>query len=339
MTRIMLIVFSALAALAGGASAQVTTVELIPTVRVSGDDPITLDAVARIDGPQDGLMAPLGVESVLGAADEHGWRLIEARALRTLIDDEDRIHAGSVVVRGVGVRLKRVDAAEPAETDGEDAGAAPDRTSVRDHVEHWLHDRFGATRETLRYTARDHDDAFLRLPTEGRLVEIREISRRGRVALRVAVYEHAQVVGEQALTLDVRLKRDIVTATRRIHRRDILNETVVRPETRWVPADIEPVEPGAAPGMSAARTIDPGQIVTRDLVEAPLVIERGDLVSAKSMAGGVVVSMRGRALGDARRGEIVELESESGSARFRVRAIGVGRGVVITDQTSMGGAR
>jgi len=337
MNRTVLIFSALIALLTGGAIAQVTTVDLHSTVRLGPEDPITLDALARIEGPQSDLLASLGVGGAIVDGDAHGWRSLESRALRELIDADDRVHAGSVVVSGLRARLKRIGHAPDPGGAGETERVEPGVTTVRDHVERWLHDRFGATRETLRYSASDHDNAFMRLPTEGRLVEVREVSRRGRVALRVVVYENMRIVGEQGLALDVRIQRRVATATRRIHRRGILNETLIEHSTRWVPGDLDPVDPESAPGMSAARTIDPGQIITRDLVEAPLVIERGDLVSAKSIAGGVVVSMRGRALGEARRGETVELESASGNARFMVRATGVGRGVVIEDRSAAGG--
>ena len=208
----------ALALLAPGALAQATRVELRSTVRLDEGAALTLGAVAAIDGPQAEPLAGIGLGGAASSAGEHGWRAIGADAIRELIDADGTIHAGSVVVEGSGVRLRRV-AGGGGGRETPDAAPEPTRT-VRDHVERWLRDRYDATGNTMRYDARDRDADFLRLPTEGRLVEIREVSRRGRTALRVVVYEGDSIVGDEGLLLDVRLKRGVLVATRRLLRGD-----------------------------------------------------------------------------------------------------------------------
>ena len=58
-------------------------------------------------------------------------------------------------------------------------------------------------------------------------------------------------------------------------------------------------------------------------------IERGQDVSVRTVHGSVVVSTTARARGDARMGELIELESKDGSRRrFTARVAGPGRAVM-----------
>lgn len=328
--RILLIVISSLAFVVAPLSGQVTRVELRSTVRLAPEASMTLGSIAHVSGPQKNVVSSIGLSSVVGEADGRGWSFIEAEDLRELLEQDARVHAGSVVVSGLGSELRRMDAARPVvDTVVREPEPA---VTVRSQIVLWLMDRYEATEETLRYEAAAGDEGFLSTACEGRMLEIRELSKRGRTALRVVVYDGEEVVADQSVLLDVELEREVVVARQRIMRGTRIEAAMVDRETRWViPGRREATMRGVL-GQNAARMINPGQVIAADLVEAPVVIERGDIVTARSVSGGVVVSMRGRASGDAREGEIIEIESLSGSSTFMVRAIAPGRAIVVSNK-------
>lgn len=62
-------------------------------------------------------------------------------------------------------------------------------------------------------------------------------------------------------------------------------------------------------GLSAKRTLAPGTIVTRDNLLQPLLIRRGDAVTIKAEADGLIVHMPGVAMTDGRRGEPIRVKN------------------------------
>lgn len=333
MIRVITIILVAL--LTTHAIAQATSVTLRASVRLNQDTPVTLADIAEIDGPQSEAIGSIPLKRIATTRGAPGWIVAKASDIRLTIEQDERIHAGSVVIVGVESAIKRVgDATEAPEVLPESVNdTAPIREGpvVRDHIERWLSDRFQTPIEALRYEIREHDSAFLGSSTRNKLVEIREISRRGRVALRVIVYDGEFIAAERGLTLDVLAQRDVLVASERVTRGDVLNADAFTTQSRWVSPDTSPADPGTTLGMSASRTINPGQIVDTQDIEVPLVVRRGDIVSARSIAGSVVVTVRGRARADARRGDLVELESIDGDTRFIVRAVSPGRGVIVKD--------
>ena len=315
--------------------AQATRVSLRSSVRLIQDSPITLGDIADIEGPQSSTIGSIPLSTIKTTDGARGWTVVNATDIRTTLESDKRIHAGSVVIVGVQSSIKQRSAVQDQVTQDPvqpiEIKASREGPVVKDHIERWLSDRFNTPIDGLRYELRDHDSTFLETSTLHRMVEVREISRRGRVALRVIVYEGEFIVAERGLTIDVTIQRDVLVASERVTRGDVLREDVCTRQLRWVSPDSSPIDPSEAIGMSAARTINPNQIIGTDDLELPLDVRRGDIISARSIAGSVVVTIRGRARADARRGELVELESIEGNTRFTVRAIAPGRGVIVKD--------
>jgi flagella basal body P-ring formation protein FlgA len=319
------------------ALAQATRVSLKSSVRLADDTPVTLADIADIEGPQSEEIGSISLDRITTTPGAPGWVVASATDIRSALEQDGRIHSGTVVIVGVESSIKRMLASgeptTPTPTAPATATPVRDGPIVRDHIERWLSDRFETPIDSIRYEIREHDSAFLGSSTLHKLVEIREVSRRGRVALRVIVYDGEYISAERGLTIDVSVQREVLVATERVTRGDVLRESAFTRQARWVSPDTSPADPETSIGMSASRTINPGQIVDTQDIEIPLVVQRGDIVSARSIAGSVVVTVRGRARADARRGDLVELESIEGNTRFIVRAVAPGRGVIVKDAT------
>lgn len=316
------------------ASAGITTVTLRSTVRVSGDEPITLGRVSSIEGDQAAMLEGLVIgELISGESGE--WQQLSIDDLRARIEREPGLHAGSVVIDGSGVSIRRSGpgqrAAKNAAHHEKDEDVTPTGPVVRDHIERWVRDRYRIGKDLMRMEFRNQDNKFLDTPTTDRLVEIREISKRGRTAIRVIVLEHLEVAAEQALVFDVEIFREVLVATGRVNRGTVLGESMVMTERRWVSPDDEAAFREDALGMALSKTINAGQLIQNQHIELPLVIRRGDIVSAKSISGSIVVTVKGRAKANARLGETVEIESMNGSSHFRAKATGKGRAVILKD--------
>jgi flagellar basal body P-ring formation protein FlgA len=75
-------------------------------------------------------------------------------------------------------------------------------------------------------------------------------------------------------------------------------------------------------GMETRQAIQAGDIVFADSVQAPIVVKRGDVITVTSQSGGIRVRTSGRAMQDAARGDLVQVESLGSRERFDARVVG-----------------
>lgn len=317
------------------AQAGVTTVTLKPTVRISGDDPITLGQLCMIEGDQSDLLDAVELDGVL-VDGKGGWLKLPAQELRSLLEAHDDIHAGAVIIEGLEVSVRRmggtrlVTSTAPMLTVQAESEIRKNNIPViKNHIERWVHDRYRVGTHPVRIKFRDLDDDFLNTPTNGNLLEIKEHSRRGRTSIRVVLMNEFEILAEKALIFDVEIQRDVLFARTMLNRGTVLDETHLMSEMRWVNPEEKSATLEMAMGMAVTKIVESGELLSEDHIEKPVVIRRGDLVSAKSISGSVVVTVRGRALASARLGGVVEIESMNGETSFVARAIGEGRAMIL----------
>ena len=319
-----------------GALGEVTTVSLRSSVRISGDQPITLGQISTITGDQSELLRGLGIDDLFEDT-AAGWERVGVDDLRTLLESEAGIHAGSVVIDGNGASVRRVDLTtlgvpSAVSNTHNNQDQADDGPVIRDHINRWVNDRYKVGDNPVRMSFRGLDLAFLQTPTSGRLLEIRELSKSGRTAMRVVLLDEFEIIAEQSIVFDVNIQRSVLVARQRINRGTILDGSHFMSEVRWVRPDEDAMDAQDAIGMAIAKTINPGQLLQTKHIELPRVIKRGELVSAKSISGSIVVTVRGRAKANARQGEIIEFESIDGKSIFMARAIGKGKALILNDR-------
>lgn len=81
-------------------------------------------------------------------------------------------------------------------------------------------------------------------------------------------------------------------------------------------------------GKSARGLIQPKTPVSKNLLVAPKVIKRGDLVTLNLSAGRIQLSSKGKALTDARMGELVRLENPGSKKIVQARVTGPQEAVI-----------
>ncbi|MFK7758915.1 MAG: flagellar basal body P-ring formation chaperone FlgA [Phycisphaerales bacterium] len=347
----LLVVCAAL--FSSSAFGQITTVTLTPTVRTASESPLTLGLISTIEGDQASALMALTIEELiwdeegfdsanaLGARpSQNGWNQISAKSLRLLLDRSEAINGSSVIIHGDTVAFRRMNSTTPTpkqESETEEvAPTAPTGPTVRSSLERWIRDRYRTGTDTLKIDFQEDDMDFLSTSTQDRLVEIRELSKRGRTAVRIVVLDAYEISAEKAIIFDVQVYRTVLIARSRVNRNEILEDADFMSESRWVSPEHESVRAQDALGMSIVKAISPGEVLGDHHLEMPMVIRRGDLVSAKSIAGSVVVTVRGRAKSDARKGETVEIESLSGESAFTARAVAQGKVLIIQDRVGLG---
>jgi len=87
-----------------------------------------------------------------------------------------------------------------------------------------------------------------------------------------------------------------------------------------------PARAGAAPGqidgMLAKRDLEPGQVLTGDLLYMPLYVRKGDSVTVKATSGPVTIAATMRAKSAGKLGDVIAVEHLSGEGSTTARIVG-----------------
>jgi len=79
--------------------------------------------------------------------------------------------------------------------------------------------------------------------------------------------------------------------------------------------------------------VRPGEPIETSAIEAPILIDRGEIVVVHCIAGTIIIEQRARAKGRGRDGEVIAFESLDSPRRiFSARVSGPGRAVVVADR-------
>jgi flagella basal body P-ring formation protein FlgA len=75
-------------------------------------------------------------------------------------------------------------------------------------------------------------------------------------------------------------------------------------------------------GMEAKQSIQAGDVVMSDVVQSPILVKRGDLVTVVAQSGGIRVRTSAKALRDGARGDLVQVEAIGSKDKYDVRVTG-----------------
>ena len=316
---------------AGEQIETVTRVELRSTVRLDADcETMTLGDLARISGPQTEQLQSLTI-SAQSAVSPGNWTELEVLEIREQIKNAIGINFGALVLSGPDIRITKrgqIDRFGDAAADSETESKVTQGT-IRQQVERWLLARLKAQPESTRMRFNERDDELLNTPSGDRLIEIREIGRSKRMVLGLVVIEHERVIYDQSIQVEVLIEQPVRVAMHQIKRRSMISEENTRIEQRWLPVNTTTAPPESAIGLLCNATIDPGELVLSSMLEEPLLVKRGEIVSARSIAGSVSVILKARAKESGKIGDIIELESEDREQQFQARIAGRGRVIII----------
>ena len=74
--------------------------------------------------------------------------------------------------------------------------------------------------------------------------------------------------------------------------------------------------------MLAKRDLEPGQVLTTDLLYTPLYVHKGDSVTVNATAGSVTISATMRAKASGKFGDTIQVEHLSGEGTTTARVVG-----------------
>ncbi|GMV25798.1 MAG: hypothetical protein AMXMBFR58_18290 [Phycisphaerae bacterium] len=318
-------------------------VEIRPTARLDADQPVTLGAIAELSGPDSDAWRDLAVaESPSEGGMATGTQTVGVEQVRDAMQRRSGVNWAGIVIRGSACTVMR-----PAPRSAvnrpvvSETLPAPTREGpcVRTLAIERLGQILGVAPADLRVSFLDQDREVLEMPVQGRVVEIHTVGKSDRVSLSVRVFEGERILVEEVLRADVEVNREVVVAVGQLGRGTPLGGSNTIVEKRWIGAAEQPAEPAAVVGMVSRGRIKPGQVITLQDVEPPLVVERGDLVNIDCLSGGVVLQRMMRAAESGRIGEVVEFQTVEGKKVVRARINSRGRAVMVLDSTVAAGAR
>jgi flagella basal body P-ring formation protein FlgA len=104
------------------------------------------------------------------------------------------------------------------------------------------------------------------------------------------------------------------------------NASIGKDDVEW---KVVPLSAGASvgsveklQGFAAARDLQPGQVLTPNMLYSPLLVRKGESVTVKATSGGITIAATMRAKSDARLGDTIPVEHISGPGSTSARVIG-----------------
>ena len=318
------------------AESTITTITLKSTVRLPMDtQSVTIGDLSSIQGPQADAIKALAPDTEL-LGEPGVWTKINQAKIRELIDESPNILAGSVVVRGgeVSLMIRKSPIANPKNSHATISETTTyDGPTLQSHIEQWIYSRLRTQADTTRIRFDKRYRSILATPTLNRVVEIIEVGQSTKVHIRYAVYEQDRIIADGTLSADVQIQRTVLVAKRQIRRREIIDRNLTSVETRWLAPNARIVEPESSVGLESRTTIEQGQVLMQPMLVEPILVRRGQLVSAKCIIGQTIVTKVVRAKANGKLGDIIELESKDRTSQFTARIAGEGRVIIVDPAT------
>lgn len=329
--RHILIVLAVLL-LARAASGQ-SSIELRTAASVPDGVPVTLEHVARLDGPD---AAALGATVLLepeqrarGGAESQ----ITLDDIRRALKDK-RVNWGRITLRGAACRLVPFASASPPPAPPP-ARAAPRATepivdgTVRAAAIARLCQVLGVSPPDLEAAFAPEDAGILDLPTAGRTLEIRPIGLSDRLPLAISLYEKDRVVAAKSIRVGVRVRRPVVIIGVDKRRGEMIDPAEVTTESKWLGPGDTPASLEQTVGAGVRSRLDAGQVVLAQDVEPLVAVRKGEVIAIRCISGSLVLSTRGRALAAGKDGELVQFQALDSKRTFYARMDGRGRAIIV----------
>ena len=325
-----------------------TSITLRERVQLDGDVAVTVGDVARVTGADSDR---IGSVVVLEAQQiRPGTTAVDVKDVRRVLSEVDGFNWGEVTIRGS--RCEVVTPPPPDETkdrrsNDERADAARevsmvlassiDVGTVRERVTATLVAYLDIDASELKVGFREQDNGLLDRSVGDFAVEVRPMSVSGRIPVRVTLFD---AKGEKdgatgVVRVHVLVRIETVRAVRAIRRGSVIAAEDVEVAQTWMEPGTAWASGAMAIGSIVIGTIEQGQFIRQAHVREPMAVKRNELVSVRCVSGSVILRSRARAMADARRGEVIELESlhrtRDKRRRFMAKITGPGQAVVLDE--------
>ena len=183
----------------------------------------------------------------------------------------------------------------------------------------------------------DSDDAgVLETVTAGRIVQIQCSSLSDKTQMRVRINADERTVLDQEIRVSVQLKGAVARTNKALRPRHALSLEDFSVREEWYRPSLTIASQDQVINTELRTGLGAGAIIRTADITPSRVIERGDIVIVRCIAGTVVVELRAKALADARANEHLELETlePDRTQRRRIHAVAQGRGkaVIVTSR-------
>lgn len=327
-------------AFAGVGLAQ-TTITVRSSARLeSGAQEVRLRDVAEVS-PVGSELEDLVVLTGLAADTGRDWIRIDLASIRAALDAAG-VNWGKVSLHGGDCTLRLTEPRLATRSDGtrgnprglatptnvDLSGLATLRTAIATR----LAALYGVDPDRLRLGFDPADEPALGTLVSNRTVEIQPggLESSSRLPVAVTLYDGDRVVLSRTVPVDALVYRPTLTASTTIERGRTITQDMVKSVEQWVsPGPRSPAETSSVIGAVSQGRIQAGEIIAAADIAPPLACKRGDTVYIHCLSGSIVVKVKGRALGSARDGELVQVKCESSDDPITARMSGRGRAVMV----------
>ena len=327
-----------------------TSITLRERVKLDGETAVTVGDVARVRGADSdriGRVVVLETEEIRPGTNV--W--VDVKDVRRVLSEIDEFNWGDVTIRG-----SRCDVVGPpqAERSNERVTRNEQRHSKRE-VPMVLASSIGAGNVRARVAAmlaaylevdsselevgfREEDSGLLDRSVDGFAVEVRPMSVSGRIPVRVTLFDAKGEKGSTSgvVSVHVRVRLETARAIRAIRRGSVITAEDVEVGQTWMEPGTAWANGAMAIGSSAIGTIEQGQFIRHGQVREPMAVKRNEIVFVRCVSGSVILRSRARATVNAKRGEVIELESlhrkRDKRRRFMAKITGPGQAVVVDER-------
>jgi|GEM_PF-3439897 len=315
----------------------ITTIQLKSTVRIASDDTeLTISDFARVQGPQTAAIEALVIDTREDIRVGE-WIEIDAQLIRERLTQTPQIRVGSVIVKGAKIiaATRRADPSSitKSSTTGNNDQNTSEGPLLRSYLEQWVYAQswLKSTKEStrIRFDETERIQKILDTPMSNRTVVINENGRSKKVSCEILVLENEQIILETSIRFHVEVLRKVRVTSEQIRRGEVIDEQRTVVESRWLSPLSAIADATSSLGLSCKQTIDPGEMLTSVMLEEPIIIRRGQFVTARSFHGSASVTMSVRAMANGRLGELIQLESRDHTQHFTARVAAPGRVIIL----------
>lgn len=346
-------------ALMGARTAQgQTTIVLRSSASVMGEsaerDTVMLADVATLTGAdaealgQTVLIADLPAAR---AAATQGWTSITVADVRAALEARpEGVHWGKVALSG-GTCTLRIAAAKAVESrvraPGGGANAQPQNPpqpvdvsgppTMRSVVALRIAELYNVVPDDLRLAFENTDDDYLATPVAGTRIDIQPSAApsAARIPITIVIYDGDRVRDSRVISVQALIHRSVVTTATPIQRQQMITAEMIVEGRQWLPPTSKAgVSVAQTIGAIATRRINAGETLDLDDITAPFVAKRGDTVYVHVLSGPITIKAKGRAMGSARDGELVQVKLEKTDQLLTARMSGRGRAVMVVDSSA-----
>ncbi len=305
-----------------------SAIRLRTLATVAPGAPVTLADIAVLSGPEAERFSGL---TILPAMDgKSGSARIDISRVRKEVQRQPRVNMGRLSMTGSSCIVRTVAAPAPSPTTPQAAAVPAQGETVRDRIARSLVQLFGVPESDMRLTF-DTRSGLLDETTEGRTVGVQPSSMGEQITYSIRIYKDDAMLSQGSVRVGVLIRRNVVIARQTLPRGSAISLEAFETQEQWLSPTLEPATPDQVADAVVRTRIDANKIILAKDIEAPVVVQRGDVVSVDCVSGTVVISTSARAKDAGRTGDVITFQNLNSRKTFSARISGPGRAVLLAE--------